>query len=124
MHNPSRLNAFGGDQEQVMMDAINKAQDDDNVKVILIHGGSYFSAGNDLTAMAKGMGQEKAQEKLDYALNVVMVGFLMSLAKSVKPIVMLVRGGGIGIGFTMVAHSTFAYCSPEAKFMTPFMKSS
>ena len=52
-----------------------------------------------------------------------MVDFLMALARSVKPIVMVIRGGGIGIGFTMVAHSTFAYCSPEARFMTPFMKS-
>ena len=52
-----------------------------------------------------------------------MVDFFMCLAKSIKPIVMLIRGGGIGIGFTMVSHSTFAYCSPEARFMTPFMKS-
>ena len=49
--------------------------------------------------------------------------FLMTLATCNKPIVTVVRGCAIGIGFTMSAHSTFMYCSPDAKFNTPFMKS-
>ena len=109
------------------MDVINEAQNDPNVKIIFLHGGSYFSAGNDLVAMVNrmnGLKNSQMANQISHSLKTIMVDWLMSLAKSLKPIVMLVRGGGIGIGFTMVAHSTFAYCSPEAKFMTPFMKSS
>ena len=61
---------------------------------------------------------------MNYGVNVVMVNMLMALNTSVKPIVMVVRGAAIGIGCTMTAHSTFLYASPEARFMTPFMKSS
>ena len=48
---------------------------------------------------------------------------LMSMAKSVKPIVAVVRGYALGIGFTMLSHTTFLYSSPEAIYHTPFMKS-
>ena len=60
---------------------------------------------------------------MEYGVKDVMVKMLMAMANTVKPIVVLVRGAAIGIGFTLTAHSTFLYCSPEAKFMTPFMKS-
>ena len=53
----------------------------------------------------------------------IMVGMLIAMAKSVKPIVAVVRGGALGIGFTMLSHVHFIYCAPEATFMTPFMKS-
>jgi len=59
----------------------------------------------------------------EYGVNVVMVNMILAMASCKKPIVCVVRGSAIGIGFTMTAHSTFLYCSPEAKFMTPFMKS-
>jgi enoyl-CoA hydratase/carnithine racemase len=52
-----------------------------------------------------------------------MVDMIMALATSIKPIVCVVRGAAIGIGFTLTAHTTFLYCSPEATFMTPFMRS-
>ena len=52
-----------------------------------------------------------------------MVNMLLAMANCRKPIVTVVRGGAIGIGFTLTAHSTFLYCGKEAKFMTPFMKS-
>jgi len=35
----------------------------------------------------------------------------------------VVRGQAIGIGFTLTCHSTFIYCSPDAKFTTRFMQS-
>jgi len=46
----------------------------------------------------------------------------MALAKSVKPIVMVVRGPCVGISYTASSHATFMYCSSNAKFITPFMQ--
>jgi enoyl-CoA hydratase/carnithine racemase len=54
-------------------------------------------------------------------VNVIMVNMLLAFSKSVKPIVAVVRGGAMGIGFTLLSHVTFLYCSPETYFMTPFM---
>jgi peroxisomal 3,2-trans-enoyl-CoA isomerase len=52
-----------------------------------------------------------------------MVDNLMGMAKSRKPIVMLSRGFSMGISFTLQAHATFLYCTPDSRWMTPFMAS-
>ena len=52
-----------------------------------------------------------------------MVTNLLAILKSKKPIVGLVRGQAIGIGMTTCGLFDFLYCTPEAKFSTPFMKS-
>ena len=52
--NPKKRNASNGQAHMVMADAINAAQVDEEVKVILIHGGFYFSSGNDISALAAG----------------------------------------------------------------------
>ena len=57
----------------------------------------------------------------EWGSKTVMVNFLLALAKSTKPIIAVVRGGCMGISYTMLAHSTFIYCSEDAKFKTPFM---
>ena len=101
--------------------------DDDDVKMILLHGGSFFSSGNDLGAFADAFKNKespaKMLEKADYGVNTVLTGMLLNMSKCNKPIVTVVRGGSVGIGFTMLSHSTFVYCSPDAYFKTPFMGS-
>ena len=52
-----------------------------------------------------------------------MVQNLTAIKNSKKPIVGLVRGGAIGIGFTTTALFDFIYCTPDAHFSTPFMAS-
>merc|ERR1712083_797490 len=60
-------------------------------------------------------------EAADHAVNTIMVNMVLAMARSVKPVVTVVRGLGFGIAFTLSSHSTFLYCSPDAKFNTPFM---
>lgn len=124
IHNPKKMNAIGTPPEMRIAEIVTAAQTDDNVKVILLHGGSFFSSGNDLSMFMKPMTDEERLHIMNNGVKVVMVNMLMALNTSIKPIVTVVRGAAIGIGFTMTAHSTFLYCSPEARFMTPFMKSS
>lgn len=52
-----------------------------------------------------------------------MNAYLTALNNSVKPIVAVIRGGCVGIGFTALTLVDFVYCSPDAFFMVPFMKS-
>ena len=123
IHNPSKKNAIGTPPERKLYELINAAQEDENIKVILLHGGNFFSSGNDLSMFAKKMTPMERLQLMDTGVNDVMVKMLMAMANTVKPIVTVVRGAAIGVGFTLTAHSTFMYCSPEARFMTPFMKS-
>jgi enoyl-CoA hydratase/carnithine racemase len=48
--------------------------------------------------------------------------YLLAINESNKPIVAVVRGGCIGIAFTMLSLVDFVYVAPDAFFMTPFMK--
>lgn len=48
-HNPKRKNAIGTDPERRLGELVKQAGEDDEVKVILLHGGNYFSSGNDLS---------------------------------------------------------------------------
>ena len=90
----------------------------------MLHGGSYFSSGNDLGAFAdaaKDGDMDNMMKIANEGVNVTMVNMLLAFSRSVKPIVAVIRGGAMGIGFTLLAHTTFLYCSPETYFMTPFM---
>lgn len=129
IHNPAKKNAIGLEPEAKMTKLIEQCQEDEDVKVIMLHGGKYFSSGNDLSIFGgrdkdgKRMGLEQLLAIAENGVMTIMVGMIMSMAKSVKPIVAVVRGSALGIGFTMLSHTTFIYCAPEATFMTPFMKS-
>jgi enoyl-CoA hydratase/carnithine racemase len=52
IHNPKKKNAIAGVPELKMTNLVNAAQENEDIKVILLHGGSYFSSGNDLGAFA------------------------------------------------------------------------
>lgn len=54
--------------------------------------------------------------ELGYGVEYCMTQVLKALNTSNKPIVGLVRGGAVGIGFTTTAHFDFIYCSPNAFF--------
>ena len=108
-----------------MAQLINKAQTDDSIKVILIHGGKNFSAGIDLTELMAYVGRPK-EEWLQPARDGIlgkMTVCLKALNNSIKPIVTVVRGSCVGIAFTYQSLVDFCYCGPDAKFSTPFMKS-
>ena len=49
-------NAMNKDTHTLMASLINKAQDDKNIKAILIHGGAFFGSGNDIAALASAGG--------------------------------------------------------------------
>ena len=127
IHNLKKRNAIAGIPEKRLTDLINSAQDNEDIKVILLHGGRFFSSGNDLGAFAdafKNGGNISSYLKFaEDGVNKIMVDMLLAMNNSVKPIVSVVRGGAIGIGFTLLAHSTFIYCAPDAFFKTPFMES-
>ena len=95
---------------------VEAAQTNDEIKVIFIHGGLFYSSGNDLSVLAGSQSLE-GEEKINASSKGVewnMVSNLRMIMKSKKPIVGLVRGQSIGIGFTTMGLFDFIYCTPEA----------
>ena len=93
------------------------------MKVILVHGGKYFTSGNNIKALASVLGDKEAITEYSNHISYNCIGpYLYALFDSVKPIVGVVRGGAIGFGFTVLSLFDFVYASPDAFFMTPFMQ--
>jgi len=127
-HYPTAFNAISLANQDRLVQLIKEANDDKETKVIMLHGGRFFSSGSDISPFAKRVkdivaNPEEFHKMQKHALEVSMVNMLLALNSSRKPIVAVVRGAAIGIGYTLLSHVSMVYCSPEATFKTPFMES-
>ncbi len=96
-----------------MADAINKAEQDKNIKAILINAkGDCFTAGNDMQDFAL------AGDSAKLADNVM---FMNALVQCRLPIVASVNGLAVGIGTTMLLHCDLVIASESATFIMPFV---
>jgi enoyl-CoA hydratase/carnithine racemase len=117
LRRPEKKNAVTRDMYRLMSDAIDKAQNNPNVRCIVITGGSgVFTAGNDLEDFLK-----DGTAAIDTPASSNAIKFLYSLAHNVKPIIAAVDGIAIGIGTTMLFHCDYVLASKTATFRTPFI---
>ncbi|CDW83026.1 peroxisomal-trans-enoyl-isomerase [Stylonychia lemnae] len=123
-NNPSKKNAWTKDTQVRLTQIFKQANKDDNVKVVFLHGGSYYSSGNDLSAFGKAFSSgdvKQAIKDAKYGATVVMVEMLTAVMDCEKPLVCMISGAAFGIACTMTALADFIYCTPEATFNSPFM---
>ena len=113
LNREDRKNALSHAMYWKMAEAIERAEDDKDVRVILIHGSDdCFSSGNDIADfMASDIG--------DYG-EVPAVRFLKSLYRCGKPIVAAVAGPAVGVGTTMLLHCDMVYAADNCRFQLPF----
>lgn len=120
---PQNRNASTGEGQLTMAKLIQDAQNDKSIKVILLHGGSYYSSGNNLAALTSvGTDKETIRKFGGKGIFDCMGPYLRAINDSVKPVVSVVRGGALGIGFTTLSLVDFVFCGPDAHFMVPFMR--
>lgn len=116
---PEKKNALTADMYRELADQVNGAQENEFIQVILIRSeGKDFCAGNDLADfMSIAQNREIAGD-----LNAFPpMTFLHALADNTVPIVAAVQGAAIGIGFTLLLHCDFVFCSENTIFHTPFV---
>ena len=123
LHSPKNRNAISYPMQLKLAALLKEAEADEDVKCILLHGGKYYSSGNDLSMFLKTKDLKKAIEMAKEAVTVGMVDTIMTMARISKPLIVLVRGGCYGIAYTLLGHATLVYCTPDAEFKTPFMES-
>lgn len=114
LNRPEKKNALTRAMYGGIADALEKAENDKNVSVMLIYGnGDSFCAGNDL----------KDFQDVNYLANSderPTSAFINWLMKAKKPIIAAVHGYAIGGGTTMLLHCDLLYASKDAKFQFPF----
>jgi len=98
-HNARRKNSTTGAGQFLISKIINDAQKDEKIKVILIHGGNFFSSGNDLSALTSMLGKSKEEVQKASIEGIFnnMNPYLNAINDSVKPVVAVVRGMCLGI---------------------------
>src|SRR4051794_21165606 len=117
LRRPEKKNAITQQMYRAMSEAIDTAQNDPNIRCMIITGGSrVFSPGNDLEDFLKDGTSNSDTPRASNATK-----FLYSLAHNAKPIIAAVDGIAIGIGTTMLFHCDYVLASKTATFSTPFI---
>jgi enoyl-CoA hydratase/carnithine racemase len=114
---PERKNAITAEMYQLMADALTDAEDNADVRAILIVGKpEIFTAGNDLEDFMKNASSSGAIEDRS------VYKYMMALSGSTKPVVAAVSGNAVGIGTTLLMHCDLVYAADNAKFSMPFVQ--
>ncbi|MGB8888094.1 MAG: enoyl-CoA hydratase [Candidatus Korobacteraceae bacterium] len=114
INRPEKKNALTAEMYEALSSALEQAEADDRVRVILLYGkGEAFTAGNDLEDFLKKPWKGQAMPPA--------VRFIHTVARAKKPIVAAVQGLAVGVGTTILLHCDLVYASEDAKFVMPFI---
>ncbi|PCJ70172.1 MAG: enoyl-CoA hydratase [Rhodobiaceae bacterium] len=116
MNRPKKKNALTQSMYAALADNIVAAQDNPDIKVVVLTGtADSFTAGNDLSDFAGG-GDDRSTNEIPPVGR-----FLQAILAAEKPLMAAVNGLAIGVGVTMLLHCDLVYASPNATFQTPFV---
>src|SRR4051812_37389576 len=111
---PEKKNALSNAMYRAASDALEGAQSDAGVRVVLLSSeGDAFTSGNDLAdfaGAAAGKGEELQAGR-----------FIRVLANAEKPLIAAVPGLAVGVGTTMLLHCDLVFIADDAKLSAPFV---
>ena len=108
-----KKNSITGDMYATMAQAVDQAQADAAIRVLVIQGHeSIFSAGNDI-----GDFLNKPPSTVDSPV----FHFMRALTMFEKPVIAAVAGPAVGIGTTLLFHCDLVYAGDNAAFSMPFV---
>ncbi|MDA0978125.1 MAG: crotonase/enoyl-CoA hydratase family protein [Proteobacteria bacterium] len=122
LNRPERLNAFNETMMNEMIDALDKADADDNVKAIIVTGaGRGFCAGADLSGGSGTFDQEQGTRQTGLRRD---GGGLLTLRiyECMKPIIAACNGPAVGVGATMQCAMDVRLASEKARYGFVFTK--
>ncbi len=117
LNRPEILNAFNREMMTEMIDALDKADADDNVRAIIVTGaGRGFCAGADLSAGGNTFNAEARDDREDGLHRDGGGRLALRIFECKKPIIAAINGAAVGIGATMTLPMDIRLCSTKAKF--------
>jgi enoyl-CoA hydratase/carnithine racemase len=119
LNRPDKLNAFTQVMLDELIDAFDRADADDDVRVVIITGaGRGFCAGADLSRGGRTFDIAKREEQQGKAAQWRDGGGRVSLRifESLKPVIAAVNGPAVGVGVTMQLPMDIRLASTEARF--------
>lgn len=111
---PGKKNALTRGMYDAMAQGLAAAATHDETRVVILAGGTDFTAGNDLSDFAA---VESDKPRPSAAFE-----FLEQIRAFPKPVVAAVRGVAIGIGTTMLLHCDAVVVARQARLQMPFSR--
>jgi len=110
---PDKKNALTPAMYAVMADAIERAEQENEVRVVLFTGtGGVFTAGNDMSDFLTNQANDP-----DRPVN----RFIRNMSLTDVPLLAAVDGLAIGIGTTMLLHFDQVFATERSRFSLPFI---
>ena len=127
LNRPERLNAFNGEMMSELMDALDKADADDNVKAIIFTGaGRGFCAGADLSSGSNTFDYDDRDDREGSSGGKIPRdgGGLLTLRlfECMKPTISACNGPAVGVGATMQCAMDIRLASEKARYGFVFSK--
>lgn len=117
LHRPERMNAFTSQMAEELIAAMDAADEDDNVRVIIVTGeGRAFCAGADLEKGADTFLYDSNEGEPDWS-QMRDIGGVVTLRffNSKKPMIAAVNGPAVGVGATMTLPMDIRIAADTAK---------
>jgi len=114
---PERLNALSHEMKESLLQSLQEYAHDDAVRVVVLQGtGKAFCAGSDVTTMGDfSIGAGRQRLMLAHAI-------IKAIEHLEKPVIAVVSGVAVGIGWSLALASDFILASPAARFGQVFRK--
>lgn len=113
INRPEKKNALTSAMYAAMADALEAAETDAAVRVIVFAGnGGAFTAGNDLQDFLNNPPQGDESP---------VFRFLRAISTASKPLIAAVNGVAVGVGTTMLLHCDLVYVGTDARLSLPFV---
>lgn len=114
LHRPDSMNAFTSPMSVELLEALERARDDDEIRAVVLTGaGRCFSAGADLKAGLEG---RDVYSKLQYEYR----SFLAEIATMPKPVIAAVHGSAAGISTSLALQCDLMIMAEDAFILSPF----
>jgi enoyl-CoA hydratase/carnithine racemase len=120
LNRPDKLNAFTGTMARELIEAFDRADEDDDIRAIIVTGaGRAFCAGADLSAGAATFDHAAlggAADLDDPGIRDTGGIVTLRIFRSLKPVIAAVNGPAVGIGVTMQLAMDMRLASEDSRF--------
>ena len=136
LNRPEQMNSFTVEMANELVDAFNRASNDDSVRAVVVTGaGKAFCAGMDLTRPGNVFGLDESQKPTLKDMNdrlddpAILEGVrdtggrvTLAIYNCAKPVIAAINGAAVGIGATMICAMDFRIASEKARIGFVFGK--
>jgi enoyl-CoA hydratase/carnithine racemase len=122
LNRPERMNAFNEKMEAEVVQALQEADQDEEVRVLVVTGaGKAFCAGADMGRMSGEERRPKGAEEFRRGFRNIQ-GIILGLQRLEKPTIAMINGAAVGGGFDLACACDLRTGSENTRFMVAFTR--